>query len=717
MSTNKQNQIVFSAGLCLLLAPFLTTRVVAQTPTTIYNFGGGEALPQSQLVEGLDGEFYGTSAEGGTNGRGVAYKLTSGGVENTIGSFPPASDAEHTAALILASNGNFYGTLPTGGTWDKGQVIEVSSTGVVSRLWAFTGGAGGSDPMGSLYQASDGNLYGTTYSGGANNDGTIFKISTIGTFSIFYNFQGGANGSGPMAGLTLGSDGYLYGSTFAGGNYSVYGTLFKISSSGSFVPLYAFQDGTDGMSPDSNLVLGADDQLYGTAQSGSTQEYGTGFGTVFKMTNQGTVTPLYDFINRVDGNTPNALALGNDGNLYGTANLGGDWYQFPSGQGFAGNGTLFEVTPGGGFSLLYTFEGYPGGNPGAALIQGSDGSLYGTTENNASNDEGEGTAFKLNTGLPGTTSFSPTSGAIGTVVTVTGHGFTGITATTVGGTSAAFTFVSDTSVKVTVPSGTSTGVITLVMPSAHATTLLPFVIPTAPVVSGFYPPAAPVASIFTVTGHGFTGTTAVKLDGVSVPFTVASDTGVDVIIPQHAISGTVSVTNPSGSGISSTSFTVTGAPVVTSISPEAGPVGTVVTVTGSGFTGTTATSIGGQPTPFTFVNDNTVELTVPLEGKTGSVHIRTVGIIGASPTNFTVTGPPVISSFTPTSGPVGTVVTVAGTGFTGTTAASVDGQPAVFTFVSDTEVKVAVPTSAATGAIHVRTVGITAASTSNFVVN
>jgi uncharacterized repeat protein (TIGR03803 family) len=245
---------------------------------------------------------------------------------------------------------------------------------------AGTGGADGSVPYGGLTQGSDGNFYGTTYSGGGNGLGVVFSMTGAGTLSTIYNFRGTADGANPEAGLIQGSDGFLYGTTYGGGT-STSGTVFKIGTTGTLTTLHYFTGGSDGGSPQAGIVQGSDGNYYGTTSVGGT----SGDGTIF-VVSSGTFTPEYSFTGDADGANPKAgLVQGSDGFLYGTTYNGGT----------STSGTVFRYNPASGFSPLYSFTGGPdGGNPQGTLVEGSDSNFYGTTFNGAN---GFGTVYRIST--------------------------------------------------------------------------------------------------------------------------------------------------------------------------------------------------------------------------------------------------------------------------------------------------------------------------------
>ncbi len=365
------------------------------TLTTLYSFSGGVdgEYPLGGLVQGSDGNFYGTTTwagEAGGWGNGTVFKISSAGTLTTLYTFTGTDDVDGDyphGGLIQGSDGNFYGTTMWGGSGPlggngNGTVFNISSAGTLTRLYSFTGGVDGGNPVAGLVQASDGNFYGTTGQGGAGGYGTVFKMSSAGTLTTLYSFSGGADGGNPYAGLVQGSDSNLYGTTSSGGtNGYGGGTVFKTSSAGTLTTLYSFSGGADGNDPSGGLVQGSDSNFYGTTYLGGTS---TNAGTVFSISSAGTFTTLYRFSGGADGAFPNGLVQGSDGNFYGTTSWGGT----------SGDGTLFKISSAGTLTTLYSFSGGTNGyDPyGAGLVQGSDGFFYGTTYAGGTN--GDGTVFK-----------------------------------------------------------------------------------------------------------------------------------------------------------------------------------------------------------------------------------------------------------------------------------------------------------------------------------
>jgi uncharacterized repeat protein (TIGR03803 family) len=357
----------------------------------LHNFtgtGGDGGYPNAGLVQGTDGALYGTTYDGGTHRQGTVFKLgTDGSGYQVLYSF---AGINTDAGLVQGADGALYGTSYSGGTGDNGTVFKLGTDGSGYQvLYSFTGiGTDGSEPAAGLVQGADGALYGTTSSGGTNNNGTVFKVSPNGSgYQVLYSFTlTGGDAGGPVAGLAQGADGSLYGTASAGGtNYS--GTVFKLGRDGSgYRVLYRFTGtGGDGSDPGAGLVQGTDGALYGTTSRGGINNN----GTVFKLNPDGSgYSVIHSFTNSPGGAAgPAGLVQGADGALYGTA-----------AGGTNNHGTVFKLSPdGSGYQVLHSFTDSPGAgaDPNAGLVQGADGALYGTTIHGGTNIVW-GTVFKLN---------------------------------------------------------------------------------------------------------------------------------------------------------------------------------------------------------------------------------------------------------------------------------------------------------------------------------
>jgi uncharacterized repeat protein (TIGR03803 family) len=354
---------------------------LAGVETILHSFAGDSTdgnYPAAPLIQGGDGNFYGTNYSGGASNSGTLFKITPTGTETVFYSFNSGPEGQSPVGLIQGSDGNFYGTTSSGGASGNGTAFKISSGGVETPLYSFAGGTTDGRFPASLTQGSDGNFYGTTALGGASNEGTVFKITPAGVETVLDSFTGGTDGSQPQAALIQSTDGNFYGTTISGGT-SGQGTVFKITPSGFETVLHSFAGGaTDGNGPYAALVQGVDGSFYGTTRGGGASSQ----GTVYKITPTGMETLLYSFaggfVGVADGGDPTTpLILGSDGNLYGTA-----------GGGIGNNGTLFEVTPTGVETVLYYFVGGTAVNRPGPLIQGVDGRFYGTTAYGGSSNLG-----------------------------------------------------------------------------------------------------------------------------------------------------------------------------------------------------------------------------------------------------------------------------------------------------------------------------------------
>ena len=324
--------------------------VEAQTLQTLRAFNGTNGSNPNGLTLGTDGYFYGTTFYGGitnsfyTSGMGTAFKVTTNGTLTTLVSFSYTNGALPSAELTLGNDGGFYGTTVVGGGVGStyGTVFKVTTNGTLTTLVSFSD-SNGSYPQAPLTLGNDGIFYGTTEQGGSSDYGTVFKVTTNGTLTTLVSFSG-SNGAQPEAGLTLGNDGSFYGTTWEGGsslnNGYGYGTVFKVTTNGTLTTLVSFS-GTNGAQPEAGLTLGSDGNFYGTTLRGgiTNSKFASGMGTVFQVTTNGTLSTLVSF-SGTNGAQPIAgLTPGNDGRFYGTTWEGGS--SLNNGYGY---GTVFYLS-------------------------------------------------------------------------------------------------------------------------------------------------------------------------------------------------------------------------------------------------------------------------------------------------------------------------------------------------------------------------------------
>ena len=440
--------------------------------TLVYFAGTDGAEPTASLIQGTDGNYYGTTEFGGAYGGGAVFKVTPGGALTTLYSFcslPKCADGgDLWAPLIQGTDGNFYGTAENGGVNGQGcygscgTVFRITPAGKLTTLHSFHGDDG-ANPYAGLVQATDGNLYGATSSGGANSCGIVFKITPGGKLTLLYNFGSKAywtDGCGPLAGLMQATDGDFYGTTADGGaNYlgcNGYGcgTVFKITAGGKLKTLYGFCSRTncaDGATPYAGLLQASNGDFYGTTyQGGGSLSCRSGCGTVFKITAGGRLTKLHTFQNGAGEEWPFAgLIQATDGNLYGTTSY-----------------TVFKIAPSGRLTTLHHFNGNNGGNLAGGLVQATNGKFYGTTSDGGSRncDMGCGTIFSLSVGLGPFVETQPTSSKVGAAVKILGTDLTGATSITFNGTASKFEIVSKSLIKATVPTGATTGTVEVTIP-------------------------------------------------------------------------------------------------------------------------------------------------------------------------------------------------------------------------------------------------------------
>jgi len=571
---------------------------------TLYDFtaADGSAFEFSALIEASDGNFYGSSALGGKNEYGFVYKVnrTTGRITH-LHDFDFTDGATPRGSLIQGSDGDLYGTTEAGGAnrsdycysgqfYQKGgcgTAFKVSLTGAFTKLHDFYTAADGYQAATStgVVQASDGNFYGMAQVEFPTGATSVFKMTPAGVVSLFVQFAAdGSQGFSTNTGLIQASDGNLYGTTLGEeATAAENGTVFRLSLSGAVQTLYAFQgapsSGTgDGANPWGNLIEGSDGAFYGTTYGGGTTEgncYNGGCGTVYRITTAGAETVLYRFTgSATDGEWPQnaGLAWVSGGTLYGVSS-GNPYGSFGPPECYvgltdsAGCGIVFELTSTGKFTALHNFgsgNGALGLFPMTSMILASDSNLYGVAL--LGGGYGDGVVYRVqrNAATPviEISGIAPVGGPPGTQVVVSGKGFTGasqVTFPTGRATPVDFTVKSDTEIELSVPANGVSGAIGVTAP--HGTTFSPVTFYLEPTISSLVPTSGHVGGTVNILGTHFDDITSITIGGATVTnwdYVTGADTSIDAQIPKGAVTGPIVITNPGGSATSPV-FTITDA--------------------------------------------------------------------------------------------------------------------------------------------------------------
>jgi uncharacterized repeat protein (TIGR03803 family) len=356
---------------------------------------GGDA--GASVIQGSDGFLYGTTAVGGAHGLGTIYKISTDGLTyQTLHSFAGGVNdgSSPLTRLFQASDGNLYGTAQLGGANNKGVLFEISTSGTGFQVFHSFGGVGdGEFPEGSITQATDGFLYGTAGDGGANSAGVLFKFALGGSnYQVVFSFGANAgDATDPVRGVFQGPDGFFYGTSFTGGANGD-GTVYKIQPNGTgYQTLHSFAGGaTDGINPLAGVVEAPDGFLYGTTEFGGTGGV-NGEGVLFMVHPDGSNYSAFRVLSGTDGASPlGGFTVANNGKLYGAT----------QGNGTNLDGSIFTIDQGGtNFTIVYNFGSQlnDGTDPQDSPFLAVDGKFYGTTAGGGAN--GQGTVYKLTTGL------------------------------------------------------------------------------------------------------------------------------------------------------------------------------------------------------------------------------------------------------------------------------------------------------------------------------
>jgi uncharacterized repeat protein (TIGR03803 family) len=468
--------------------------------TTLYTFCSQSGCTDGQFpyggaTLGFDGALHGTTHSGGTSGAGTVFKITPAGKITTQWSFDNLNDdSVPLYPLLQGQDGNYYGVSVGEYNGQYGAFFKVTAAGVLTTLadFDFTNG----DLPNLPAQGTDGNFYGTTELGGSLDEGVIYKITPSGAITVLHNFTGyPGDGNVPVGQLVQANDGNFYGVTYKGGTYNQ-GTIFRITAKGVYTLLHSFQYVSpvlDGAFPFAGLILGSDNNLYGTTSQGGTHG---NFGTIYKITTAGTETVVYNFCavaGCADGFSLQVpLAQHTNGKFYGSTtgnSLGGSvFYQLDTGLGPFANLVNWKNKVGKSIGILG--QGFTGttsvsfNGTSATFKVVSDTYLTATVPSGATQGfvtvATPGGALKSTRKfivVPALLSFSPTSGTVGTSVILTGTSFTGASAVAFGGVKATtFTVNSDTQITATVPTGALTGKIQVITPGGTATSATSFTV-------------------------------------------------------------------------------------------------------------------------------------------------------------------------------------------------------------------------------------------------
>jgi len=463
----------------------------------LFGFDKTNGVGPMGIVQGVDGNFYGVTPTGGANnsdevcgqniGCGTVFKISPSGALTTSYNFCALQNCTDGAlpigTMTLGNDGNLYGVTWFGGAnkfcpTGCGTLFRITPTGKLTTLYTFCTQSGcldGANPDG-LALGIDGNLYGTTLAGGVNATckgggcGTVFQFTPTGKLTTLYSFCSQAtcaDGSQPNPVLQA-SDGNLYG-TAQGNGANGAGAIFKLSTAGAFTTLYSFcnqPNCADGGSPVAGLLQASDNNFYGTAELGGSDSE----GTVFRITSTGKFATLFTFCQQSNcptGGEPGAaLMQATDGNFFGT-DLAGAGTCFIE----VACGAIFGITPAGQEKTVFAFcfsqtSCDDARDPGFGLVQGTDGNFYGTTLIGGGNNTicipyGCGTFYRVNTGLGPFVGFVNRAGDVGTQVGIIGQGFESVSGVSFNGVAAQFTVRSNTLLTATVPTGATTGPVTV----------------------------------------------------------------------------------------------------------------------------------------------------------------------------------------------------------------------------------------------------------------
>jgi len=487
----KISRVARACGILLVCAT-AAIPLHAQTFKRLHLFQGTDGGSPEGLVQGANGNLYGLAAAGGATDEnaGTIFGITTGGTFKALYDFCPQTgcpDGENPfGAPAQGTDGNFYGATLNGGANAKcleggcGSVFAITPTGTFKTIYSFcalSNCADGKNPPAGLVLGRDGNLYGTTQTGGPTAGcpggcGTVFKITTTGVLTTLYDFcseEECADGVDPDTALLLGQDGNFYGTT-TGGGAALRGVVFQITPAGALTVLYNFctqANCTDGLSPEAALVQGSDGNFYGSTTGGGADN----IGILFRLTPSGQFTILHVLCSEAscaDGSGASPMVQATDGDFYGTMNRGGSH----------GDGAIFQMSSTGTYNVLYNFcsqtDCADGIFPAAGVMQDTNGTFYGTATTDGYT--GHGTIYSLNTGLGPFVGLLPDSGKTDSKMAILGTDLSGASRVTFNGTAAAFAVKSKTLIVATVPSGATSGTINVQLSGGSLSSNVPFIV-------------------------------------------------------------------------------------------------------------------------------------------------------------------------------------------------------------------------------------------------
>jgi uncharacterized repeat protein (TIGR03803 family) len=533
----------------------------------------GLARPNGFLAQGRDGNLYGTASWNfSASIIGGAFKISPISTPNGVFTFaklhtfnPTVEGWSSQSGFSVGTDGNFYGTTTINsisvGVNGPGTIFRMMPTGSVTQTHNFVtaGINAASNNASPPVQGRDGNFYGTTFAGGKNGHGAIYKLTPAGVFSIFYHFDG-VHGSRPVAPLVLSGDGNLYGTTRDGGvipncvNCS-HGTVFKIASSGALTVLHSFDGTNGGGQPLAPLIQGTDGKLYGTTAGLNASH--VGLSGIFRISPSGANFEMLHTFNSstafADGFDPSpGLILASDGNFYGATTLGGQ-------PGGIGCGVLFKLSlsPTKVYTPLHRFNSSTDGCfTGQSLTLHTNGKIYGSAKFGGSG--GAGTIYQLDIGARPFVRPQVLSAKVGDKITLYGDFSGTITGVTFGGVSAIFTrdpSNPNNTLIVTIPVGAKTGSIVVIKATVTITTIKTFNI--LPTFTSFSPTSGVVGDTVILKGTGLSETTRVTFAANKIaPFTVDNDSQLTVNVPIGAVTGKITISTKGGSAASAANFTV-----------------------------------------------------------------------------------------------------------------------------------------------------------------